>query len=426
MNQRRVVIVGMGVVAPNGVGVPAFEEALRHGRSGIRFIQELADLRFGCRVGGLPDLSDELLDARLTELERKTLRGSGIVYGLLAGIEAWEDAGLALPEDPDAAPDWETGCVFGAGITGAEVIREAAQLIDDGRVRLIGSASVPQVMASGISAYLGGRLGLGNQVTTNASACSSGTESLLLGYDRIRSGAARRMLCGGCDSSGAYAWGGFDGMRILNRTSNDDPEAASRPLSATAAGFVPGGGSGALVLEELESARERGAPIYAEILGGHVNSGGHRAGGSMTAPNREAVVRCIQGALHAAQREAHEIDYVSGHLTATRFDPVEIEQWARALDRTGTAFPYISSLKSMVGHMLSAAGAVESIATVLQLRGGFLHPSLNSEDLHPEVATWVDRGRVPLEPQEAELTLAAKSSFGFGDVNSCILFNRFE
>jgi 3-oxoacyl-(acyl-carrier-protein) synthase len=415
----------MGVVAPNGVGLPAFADALRQGRSGIRYVPELADLGFGCRIGGVPPVTEAQKEAVFSQLERKGLKATGIIYGLMAGVEAWSNAGLTVPEDPDAEPDWESGCIFGSGVAGGEVMRDAAYLIDGRKVKRLGSTSVPQVMASGISAYLGGRLALGNQVTSNASACSTGSESLLMGYERIRSGAATRMLCGGCDSGGPYAWGGFDAMRVLTRKANDRPEQGSRPMSATAAGFVPGSGAGALVLEDLESALERCAPIHAEVLGGSINSGGQQAGGTMTAPNVHGIVRCIRGAVEQAGIRPEEIDAVSGHLTATLFDPIEIEQWTRALGRSGGEFPYINSLKSMIGHCLSAAGAIESVAAVLQLEGAFVHPSLNCEDLHPDIAARIDGDRIPRSSLDAPLRIVAKSSFGFGDVNSCILFREY-
>ncbi len=421
---RRVVITGMGVVAPNGVGLSAFETAVRAGESGVRFIQELADRNFACQLGAVPPLEASHLQV-LTTLERKTLEASGIIYGLLAAVEAWSNAGLDVPGNEED-PDWESGCIFGSGIAGAEVMRDATYLIDEGRVKRLGSGAVSQVMASGISAYLGGRFGLGNRVSSNASACATGTESLLLAAEHIRSGAATRMICGACDSGGPYAWGGFDAMRVTNRRSNEAPEAASRPLSATAAGFVPGCGAGALVCEELESAIQRGATIHAEVLGGAINSGGQRKGGSMTAANKEGIVRCIRHAVENAGIHPREIDAISGHLTATLFDPIEIEQWSVALERSGSQFPYVNSLKSMVGHCLSASGAIEIIAAILQIKGEWLHGSLNCENLHPKIAECIDPERVPQTFRKHAVRTLAKSSFGFGDVNTCAILRRYD
>ena len=421
----RVVITGLGVVAPNGVGLEAFLVALREGKSGIQFWPQLKELNFACQIGGAPSIKEEVLDRYLSPLERKTLEASGIIYGLIAGMEAWQSAGFDIPENKEQMPDWDTGCVFGSGLAGAEVMRNATYLIDQQKVKRLGSTAVPQVMSSGVSAYLGGKLGLGNQVSTNAAACSTGTESILIGYDRIRLGKAKRMICGGCDSSGPYVWGGFDAMRVTNRKDNDHPEKASRPMSATAKGFVPGGGAGALVLEDYESAMNRGATIYGEVLGGFINSGGQQNKGSMTAPNSQGIIKCIQGALNDSDIQPGELDGISGHLTSTLFDPQEILNWSIALDRKGKRFPHINALKSMIGHCLSAAGAIESVAVVLQLMHGFLHPSLNCEDLHPEIHKLIDEQCIPQQMLEKEVQIIAKSSFGFGDVNSCVIFKKY-
>lgn len=424
--ENRVVVTGMGVVAPNGVGLPDFEQALRAGTSGIRFIPKLEELKFGCQIGGVPPLDETTKTKYFSPLELRYLKATGIIYGIIAGVSAWEDADLPIPAKKEEEPDWDGGCIFGAGFSGAEAVRDATYLVDQQNVRRLGSTTVPQVMYSGVSAYLGGRLGLGNQVTTNAAACSTGTESILMAAERIRMGYAERMLCGGCDSGGPYVWSGFDAMRVTKRRSNDQPTTASRPLSATAAGFVPGSGAGALVLESLTSAEARGARIYAEILGGAINSGGQQQGGTMTAPNKKGIVRCIQQALNNAGVKAQEIDAISGHLTSTMFDPFEVEQWSLALDRSGSNFPYISSLKSLIGHCLSAAGAIESVAVILELYRGFLHPSINCEDLHPEVAKLIDADCIPQKTLiKEDLQIIAKSSFGFGDVNSCVLFGKY-
>jgi 3-oxoacyl-(acyl-carrier-protein) synthase len=425
MNKKRVVITGMGVVAPNAIGLSDFEQALKTGRSGIRFMPELEELKFGCHVAGWPELTEEIKADYFSPLQLKQLQGTGLLYGCMAGKDAWKDAGLEIPEK-EAEPDWETGTIFGGGHCGIEVVRDGIYKVDDLKVKRIGSSLVQQTMESGISAYLGGLLGLGNQVSSNSAACSTGTEAIILGAERIQAGKAERMLVGSCNSSGPYIWAGFDSMRVLTRRFNDNPKAASRPMSTQARGFAPGSGAGALVLESLESALARGARIYAEVLGGFVNAGGHRQGGSMTAPNLQGIERCIQGALKDAEIEASAIDAISGHLTATMGDPGEIRAWVNALGRSGSDFPKINALKSMIGHCLSAAGSIESVAVVQQLFHGFLHPSLNAEDLHPEIAEMIDPNCIPQEMMEEDINIMAKASFGFGDVNSVVIFKKYE
>jgi len=421
--KERVVITGMGVVAPNGVGLTAFTNAIKKGVSGISFHQNLKDLDFSCCIGGIPNISEEKKGEYFTPLQLRGFNSSGILYGCMAGMDAWKDAGFLV--DANSKLDYDSGTIFGTGTSGVEKFREAIYKLDNKEVKRLGSTVVVQTMASGISAFLGGILGLGNQVTTNSSACTTGTEAIILGFDRIQSGKAKRMLVGSCSDDGPYIWGGFDAMRVMTYKYNDTPEEGSRPMSASASGFVPGAGAGALVLESLNSALERKATIYAEVLGGNINSGGQRNGGTMTAPNAEAVQRCINDALINANISAKQIDTINGHLTATSKDSLEIENWTKALNRKGNDFPYINSLKSMVGHCLAAAGSIEAVATVLQLKEQFIFPNINCQDTHPEILDLIHEEKIPKTLLKKELNIAIKASFGFGDVNGCVLFKRF-
>lgn len=419
---KRVVITGLGVVSPNGVGLEKFTNALKNGTSGIEYHHELNDLSFSCCIGGIPDVSEELKRNYFTELQLRNFNSSGILYGCMAGMDAWKDAGLSITDKTD----YESGTIFGAGTSGVEKFREAIYKLDNKNVRRLGSTVIAQTMASGVSAYLGGILGLGNQVTTNSSACTTGTEAVLMGFDRIKSGKAERMVVGSTSDHGAYLWGGFDAMRVLTYKHNESPEKGSRPMSASASGFVPGSGAGAMVIESLDSALERKATIYAELLGGEVNSGGQRDEGTMTAPNPEAVQRCIKNAIVNSNIDAKDIDAINGHLTATSKDFTEIENWSKALNLTGKSFPYINSLKSMVGHCLSASGAIECVASVLQIHHNFIFQNINCEDLNEEITSLIDKDRIPQNLIEKEVNIVAKASFGFGDVNGCLIFSKFK
>jgi 3-oxoacyl-(acyl-carrier-protein) synthase len=346
-------------------------------------------------------------------------------YGCIAAVDAWTDAGFERPEPGDDRIYWEAGTILGTGVGGLDTAGEKlVPMTDAGRVRRLGSTIVEQVMGSGVSARVGGLLALGNQVTSNSSACSTGLEAIIEGYHRIGEGRADRMLCGGSEGSSEYSWAGFDSMRVLCRTHNDEPERASRPLSASAGGFVPGSGAGLLHLESLESAQARGARIYAEVLGGAINCGGHRRGGSMTAPNPEGVQRCIREAVADASIDPDEIDAINGHLTATGADPREVVSWAKALEGTPDTFPVITSTKSMIGHGLGAAGGMEAVACILMLERGFVHPSVNCEDVHPEIEAYA--ASIPHVVREMpELNTIIKAGFGFGDVNSCTIFRKW-
>ena len=419
---KRVVVTGLGIAAPNGVGLPAFTYSIKNGLSGIKYDKQLEALEFSCRIAGKPEITDEMKAAYFSELELRGFNSTGILYGVIAGMDAWNDAGLTVNINEE--PDWDSGIIFGSGTSGTDKFRESIYKIDDLQARRLGSNVVAQTMNSGISAYLNGKLGLGNQVTTNSSACVTGTESILMAYERIKAGHAKRMLAGSTGESGPYIWAGFDAMRVCTFKHNDSPEKGSRPMSASASGFVPASGAGALVLEDLESALNRGATIYAEVLGGNVNSGGQRGGGTMTAPNSNAVQRCIKQALKNSDITADEIDLINGHLTATAKDSLEIENWIMALDRKAENFPYINSLKSMTGHCLSGAGSVECVASIIQLHEGFISPNINCDDIHPEIAGMIHPSRIPLEKLDSKLNVIAKASFGFGDVNACIIFKK--
>lgn len=421
---RRVVITGLGVVAPNGVGLADFGAAIKQGVSGIAYYPALKELNFSCCIGGTPAVSEAMKLNYLSALQLRNFSSSGIMYGCMAGIDAWRDAGLSFA---DAEPYWDSACIFGTGVSSVQKMADASTLIDQGKIRRLGSNTATQTMASGVSAYLNSIIGFGNQVTTNSSACTTGTESILMAYERIAAGKAVRVLAGSCSDDGKYIWGAFDAMKVMSYKHNDSPTTGSRPMSATASGFVPGSGAGALVLETLDSALQRGAKIYAEVLGGHVNSGGQRGGGTMTAPNAKAIQRCIRGAIDSAGISPAEIDVINGHLTATSKDAEEVQNWSQALGRSGADFPYIHSLKSMVGHCIGAAGSIESVAAVLGLEGDFVFPSINCEDLHEDIAATIDAASVPQKlVQEAGTQIVAKASFGFGDVNCCIIYKKYE
>lgn len=423
--KKRVVITGMGIVAPNAHGLEAYEEALRGGRSGIRFIPELKNLNFSCQIGGIPQDFDAIRK-RYFDHEKLLSINDNIGYASVSAVDAWTDAGLSVPEAEGDRVDWDSGVIVGSVRNGMDTIAtQLVPMVSEGKVRRMGSRIVEQVMNSGASACIAGILALGNQVTSNSSACSTGNEALLEGMWRIRMGLAKRMLTGGSEGASPYIWGGFDAMRVMCCEFNEDPEKGSRPMSASACGFVPGSGGAILILEELETALERGARIYAEVLGGAVNCGGHSMGGLITVPNPDGIQRCIRMAVVDAGIEPGEIDAINGCLTATFSDSMEVSNWSKALGLLPSNFPYINSTKSLVGHCLGAAGAVECVAVALQLYKGFIHPSVNCEDIHPAIADFAHK--VPQSCIDIPgLRTIAKAGFGFGDVNSCIIFRKWE
>ena len=420
---HRVVVTGMGVVAPNGTGVQEFTTALREAKSGVTYQPRMNELRLGCQVAGNPKVDTAQIESTFPESTVRVMNSSMLFAGL-AAIECWRDAGFNYERDRRDGIDWNTGAIIGTGIPGMDTIADRlVPMTNAGDARRLGSGMPEQYMASAPSAFVGGLLGLGGQVTTVSSACATGTEAIVQAFEKLRSGQLQRMLAGSSEGASVYTWAGFDAMRVCCRTFNDAPEKASRPMSASAGGFVPAAGGGVLMLETIESAQARGARIHAEVLGGWVNSGGQREGGTITASNPQGAQRCIRQTLAAANVQADQIDYVNGHLTATMADPKEITNEMIALERKPDTFPLINSTKSMIGHALGASGSIECVATVLQLRDGFVHASANCEDIHSQIRDI--QPSIPTESKPAKISTALKVSFGFGDVNACIIFKTW-
>lgn len=421
--KKRVVVTGMGVIAPNAHGVKDFSKALRRGLSGIRYIEQMKEAGFACCVGGVPQGWKEKLELYFSE-ERRLAMNELLAYGCMASVDAWKDAGLTIPGEGDDNVDWDCGAIIGLGQSDTESIRNTVYKIDAKQVRRLGSTVVEKSMTSAPTARISGILGLGGQATTVSSACATGTDAINTAARLIRDGYTIRMVAGGLDTSSLINWGGFDSMKVLNRNSNENPERASRPMSSSAAGFVPGSGAGIIILEELESALKRGVRIYAEWSGGSLNGGGHRNGGSMTFPGKEGVVRAIKSALADANVQAGEIDAINGHLTGTIADPIEVKNWSETLNLRPESFPLLQSTKSMIGHCLGAAGGIEAVASIVQLHEGFLHPSINCEDVHPELEKFNDK--IIRKATEKDIKYIAKSSFGFGDVNAISIWKKWS
>lgn len=421
---RRVVVTGLGVVASNAVGKENFINALCGGTSGIKKIPEMEAMGFNCCIAGVPELNHSKyrdILSRYHLLDYSTV----IDYSLNAGLEAWEDAGLKIDESLNTPVDFNTGSIIGSTVGMSDIWSNIIiPLVNQKRHKRMGSFAFERISSNSPSALLSGLLGLGNQNTANSSACASGLEAIIMGYERIKYGKADRMLVGGVDGLSLPFWSTMDAMRIITSKYNDSPECGSRPMSASASGFVPAAGAGVLLIEDYESAIRRNAGIYCEIAAGNINCGGQRNGGSMTASNPEGVVHCIQNTLLEANISGREIDLISGHLTSTIADPIEVRNWKNAMLLASDEFPHINAPKSLIGHSLGAAGAIETIACVLQLKHDFIHPSINCEDVHPEIEKLVGRKSAAHKLIKQELNHIIKASFGFGDVNSCVILKK--
>ncbi|MDD2635765.1 MAG: beta-ketoacyl-[acyl-carrier-protein] synthase family protein [Bacteroidales bacterium] len=423
---KRVVITGMGIISPIGNGIQSFLQSIKEGKSGIRFIPELKELGFSSCIGGVPNIDTELNNDIFSKYEL-TEADISIKYAVLAGIEAWKDAGLKIPDKYSTYTNNNYGSVVGTCSGGAEIFtRKLVPAVNNNSIKRLGSQIIENTMHSGSAAALSNILALSNQTISNSSACATGTESIIIAVEKIRNGTADLFIAGGTDPYTPFAWAGFDSMRLLSRKFNDHPTISSRPMSQSSDGFVASAGAGMVVVEELEHALLRNATIYAEIIGIATNAGGQRNGGSMTASNPDKVVECIKNAIKDANIDNSKIDLISGHLTGTKLDFNEISNWLNALE-SPKSLPYINSLKSMTGHMIGAAGSAETIAAVLQLYYQFIHPTINCEDLNPEIAKNWDSKKIPIKLiNSVNLQHIAKASFGFGDVNACIILKKFE
>ena len=431
---KRVVITGIGAVAPNGLGIDAYRAALKAGKSGIAHHGELQALNFACQIGGKPPVGPDEAEALISNADLAKLN-EAMVYATMAAVEAARMSGVSVDLKKgynDTPVDWSTGAIIGCGIGGMDtMLDELAPTLqsacdqDPGMgCRPMGTDIVPKIMESSVSVAIGKFLGLGGQTTTNSSACNTGTEAIFEAFKHLQLGYAESMYAGGAEGTHAGTWSGFDAMRdVLCSKFNDRPERGSQPMGAGACGFAPAGGAGVLRLETLESARARGAKILCELVAAYCNSGGQRDGGTMTFPNPEGVMRCIRQVLKDADIDPARISLINGHLTSTGADPREVASWIKALELPLEKFPLIQSTKSMIGHALGAAGALESVAVVDQIVNGYVHPSINCEEVHPQIPI---AGSIPHEMVKKELEHVIKASFGFGDVNGCLLFKRWD
>lgn len=419
MNINRVVITGLGVVAPNGVNIKKFESSIKKGKSGIKYIKELNDLNLNCQIGGIPFINDQ--ESTIPSHLLKRIETSNLIYGLTAGIEAWTDANLIC----NTSVCWDSGVIMGVQTIDGNFARDTLDKIYSNKLRSLSSRTAAQSITSSISAYLSGYLGLGNCAISNSSACATGTESIYLAFKKIKNKEAKRILAGSSESNSPFIWSTLDKIKVLDSSSNEFPTLSPKPLSKLANGIVPGCGAGAIVLESLESALERGAKIYGEIIGGNSNCGGQRNGGTMTAPNSEGIKRCIKSALNEAHIRGEQIDLISGHLTGTFADVLEVTAWKESLSLPFNKFPYINSLKSMIGHCLAAAGSIETVAAILQLKGDFIHPSINCKEVHPDIKSIIDINTIPQTLIKKKINYIAKASFGFGDINACLILKKY-
>ncbi|MDZ4133787.1 MAG: beta-ketoacyl-ACP synthase II [Dethiobacteria bacterium] len=409
---RRVVITGIGIISPLGSDKEHFWHNLINGNSGIGAIDSFDVSLYPCRIGGEvkdfdPGLYMEKREAK--KVDRFTH------FGVAAALQAWRDSGL----DKIQVDKEEVGVLVGSGIGGIQTTEKQLKILAEKGPRRVSPFLVPALIANMASGYISILLGLRGPNSTVVTACASSTHAIGDAWHIIRRGDAEIMLAGGAEAAISHlAFSGFSAARALS-TRNDQPEKASRPFDKERDGFVMGEGSGVLVLETLEHAQARGANIYGEITGYGMSGDAYH----MTAPDPSGrgAFLSMQRAIKSASVSPEEIDYINAHGTSTEFND-KIETLAIKNLFGDHAYKLaISSTKSMTGHLLGAAGAVELIATLLMMRHQIIHPTINHEYPDPEC----DLDYVPNLARESRVTLAISNSFGFGGTNATLVVKNY-
>ena len=410
----RVVITGLGPVTPIGVGAEAFHRAQLAGKSGVRRITRYDPDAYKLPVKIAAE-TDVEVEAYLDKREIRRL--DRFVQLALIGAElAIRDAGLDL----DALDKTRIGTLIGSGIGGIQTWEDQFKVYFERGPHRLSPFFIPMVIANMASGHVAMKYGLMGPSSTVVTACATGTDAVGNAYRILKAGLADVMLTGGTEAAVTpMAIGGFAVMKALS-TRNDEPERASRPFTKSRDGFVLGEGAGILVLETLEHAKKRGAKIYAEVVGFGQSADAHH----ITEPHPEGLgaVLAIEAALQEAGVAPEEVGYVNAHGTSTPYnDRVEVLALKKVFGAHAKKLA-VSSTKSMTGHLLGAAGAVEAIATAQALDRGVLPPTINYDDPDPEL----DLDFVPNEPREAQVEYALSNSFAFGGQNAVLLLKRFS
>lgn len=410
--RRRVVITGLGLVTPLGIGVQATWEALLKGESGIRRITGFDASDYSCHIAGEVQDFDPLVYVDKKDAKRMDRFTQ---FALASATMALDTAALPISEEKAH----RYGCLLGVGFGGmATLERNHESLLRAGPQR-ISPFFVPMLIANMASGHVCIRFGLRGPNSCVTTACAAGTHAIGEAYKIIQRGDADVMLSGGCEAAVTpLGLGGFCAMRALS-TRNDAPQHASRPFDKTRDGFVMGEGSGVLVLEELQQARQRGATIYAEVVGYGMSADAYH----MTQPDPEArgVALCMQQALHDAGVAPHEVGYINAHGTST---PYNDKYETLAVKKVFGEHAYrlaISSTKSMTGHLLGAAGGIEGVFTTLALYHGIVPPTINWETPDEDC----DLDYVPNVARAMSVQVAMSTSLGFGGTNACVVFKHY-
>ncbi|ABF44740.1 beta-ketoacyl synthase [Deinococcus geothermalis DSM 11300] len=407
---RRVAITGLGPVTPIGTGAQAFAQAQRAGKSGVGPITRFETAEVASKIAGeVKDDLSEYVDAReARKLDRY------VQLALAAAELAVRDSGLTEEE----LRGERTGTLLGSGIGGVKTFEEQSAVLFSRGPSRISPMFIPMMIANMATGHVAMRYGATGPSSTVVTACATGTGAIGDAARYIQLGLADVMIAGGSEAAVTpIAVGGFSNMKALS-TRNDEPEKASRPFSASRDGFVLGEGAGVVILEDLEKAQARGATIYAEIVGYGTSADAHHV--TLPAPEGRGAQVAMRMALATAGVNPEQVGYINAHGTSTYFNDLHETQ---AIKHVFGAHAYnlaVSSTKSMTGHLLGAAGAVEAIAVAQALKDGILPPTINLTDPDPVL----DLDYIPEGAREQQVEYALSNSFAFGGQNATLLFKR--
>lgn len=422
---RRIVVTGMGAVSPLGCRIEKIWQDLLDGKSGIRKIEDIELKDIPVTIAGTVKWGDgEDCFNPLKYVAQKDIKRHDkfVLYGMAAGSDALEDAGFN-PCELDETEQNRTGIFIGSGFGGLQTVYDMAMSFEESGMKKLSPFFIPACLINMIAGNLSIKYQIKGPNLANVTACSTGNHAIGEAARIIADGDADVMLAGGAESTiNALGLSGFAKMRAITADFNDDPEKASRPWDKKRSGFVMSEGAAALVLEELEHAKKRGAKIYAEIAGYGLSGDAYH----ITAPSGDGALRAMKMAADKAKKLGiglEDIGYINAHGTSTPLGDISEANAVRKLFGESIGKVSMSSTKSATGHLLGAAGAIEAIFSILAIRDQICPPTINLEDADDEVE---GLDLVPLKAKKKNITAAMSNSFGFGGTNSCLIVKKYE
>ncbi len=411
--ERRVVITGVGLITPLGIGKEESWSGICAGKSGIGEITRFDATEYPTKIAAEVKnfKSEDFLpkkDAKRTELF--------IAYAIAAARMALEDAGIVIDESNATRIGVLTGC----GLGGLSILEITANIVESKGPKRVSPFFIPMLIGNMAPGMISIHLGPKGPNSSVATACAAGTHAVGDAYELVKYGRADAMITGGVESIiTPTCFAGFGAMKALS-TRNDAPQRASRPFDRDRDGFVVGEGSGILILENLESALERGANIYAEVVGYGMSGDGHHI--SSPPPDGDGMARCMQAALDNAGLQGSNIDYINAHGTSTPLNDLIETRAIKSVFKDHAHQVCVSSTKSMTGHLLGGAGGIESVFTALAIRDGIMPPTINLENPGEEC----DLDYVPNSARKKEIKYAMSNSFGFGGTNATLIMKKYD